>query len=216
MVAELSFGERNLLSAAHKNALGGRRAAWDVTSAEQNRAEEYLEMSTEIAEKNDDHEKFYEQFGECSNPGNRKDSTIRARIAELLRVSASMSEDDQLSLKECVDRMDVDPNDMYSIIGESIAAVSSFIVLDILRKKSLEEESAAKVQKTVDVPVVWPGQVPTVQAVQKTVEVPQVQFNHPVVDVSVAVQRHLPQERIQELIAESTGTRAELHRRAHR
>ena len=31
-----------------------------------------LEMSTEIVEKNDDNGKFYEQFGECSNPGNRE------------------------------------------------------------------------------------------------------------------------------------------------
>ena len=100
---------------------------------EKNRAEKYLEMFTDTVEKNDDHEKFYEQFGECSNPGNREDSTIGAKIAELLRVNASKSEDEQLSLKECVDRMNGDPNDIYSIIGESIAAVFSFVVLGILR-----------------------------------------------------------------------------------
>ena len=176
-----------------------------------NRAEKYLEMFTKIAEKNDDQEKFYEQFGECSSPGNREDSTIGAKIAELLTVNASKSEDEQLSLKECVDRMNGDPNDIYSIIGESIASVSSFLVLGILRKKSLEEEfavqqhpepddgkkleSAVKVQKTVevpqvqyidktvDVPVVKQGQVHAVQAVQKTVEVPQVEFHDRVVDV---------------------------------
>ena len=180
------------------------------------RAERYLEMFTEIAEKIDDHEKFYERFGECSNPGNRGDSTIEAKIAGRLKVNASKSEDEQLSLKKCVDHMNGDLNDIYSIIGESIAAMASFLVLGILRKKSLEEESAVKVQKTVevpqvqyldktvDVPVVRQGQVPTVQAVQKTVEVPQFQLHDRPVDFPVAMQRQLTQERIQELIAEET------------
>ena len=274
--ADLLVDERNLLSVAHKNAVGGRRAVWDVTSAEQipkdiqlesvpkrlitgnvvpcgddtcapvslqnvqisgsvadghevlaradkilrvikkHRAEKYLGMFTEIAEKIDDHEKFDERFGECSNPGNRGDSTIGAKIAELLSVNASKSDDEQLSLKECVNRMNGYTNDIYSIIGESVAAVASFLVLGILRKKSLQEESAVKVQKTVevpqvqyidknvDVPVVRQGQVPTVQAVQKTVEVPQFQFHDRAVDFPVSMQRQLPQERIQELIVEET------------
>ena len=33
---------------------------------EKNRAEKYLKMFTDIAEKNDDHQKFHEQFGESS------------------------------------------------------------------------------------------------------------------------------------------------------
>ena len=52
-------------------------------------------MLTEIAEKNDDHEKFYEQFGECLNLGNHDGSTIRVKIAELLRPNASESEDER-------------------------------------------------------------------------------------------------------------------------
>ena len=65
------------------------------------------DMSTEIDEKNDDHKMFYEQFGKCSHLGNHDDSTIRVKIAELLRLNASESEDEQLNLKEYVDLMKV-------------------------------------------------------------------------------------------------------------
>ena len=58
----------------------------------ENHAEKYLEIFTENAEKNDDHKKFYEQFGECLNFGNHENSTIGAKIAELLRLNASTSE----------------------------------------------------------------------------------------------------------------------------
>ena len=175
-----------------------------------------LEMSTEIAEKNDDHEKFYEQFGECSNPGNREDSTVGAKIADVLRLNASVSEDEQLNLKEYVDRTRDEINDMYSTIGESIAAVSSFLILAILRKNSLEvpqiqyidktidvpvpqiQEETVEVRqvqfidKAVDVPVVMRRQVPIVQKVQRTVEVPQAQSTDKVMDVPVIIQRQVP------------------------
>ena len=59
-----------------------------------------LEIFAEIAEKNDDYKKFYEQFGKCQKPGIHEDSTNRTKIAELLRFSASKSGDEQISLKE--------------------------------------------------------------------------------------------------------------------
>ena len=55
----------------------------------------------------DDHKKFYEQFWKCLNLGNHDDSTIRVKIAELLRLNPSESEDEQLNLKEYVDLMKV-------------------------------------------------------------------------------------------------------------
>ena len=63
--------------------------------------------------------------------------------------------------------------------------------------------------KTIDVPVVRQGQVPTVQAVLKTVEVPQVQFLDRVVDVPLVMQRQvpfpsMPRERVQERIVEES------------
>merc|ERR1719310_1292114 len=97
-----------------------------------------LEMFAEIAEKKDDYKKCYEQFGKCLKLGVHEDSTNRTKVAELLRFNTSKSGDEQISLKEYVDRMKEGQNDIYYITGESIAAVSSSPFLETLRKKGLE------------------------------------------------------------------------------
>merc|ERR1712027_278869 len=97
-----------------------------------------LEMFAEIAEKKDDYKKFYEQFGKCMKLGVHEDSTNRTKVAELLRFHTSKSGDEQISLKEYVDRMKEGQNDIHYITGESIAAVSSSPFLEALRKKGLE------------------------------------------------------------------------------
>merc|ERR1711941_160527 len=97
-----------------------------------------LEMFAEIAEKKDDYKKFYEQFAKCLKLGIHEDSTNRTKVAELLRYHTSKSGDEQISLKEYVDRMKEGQNDIYYITGESIAAVSSSPFLETLRKKGLE------------------------------------------------------------------------------
>merc|ERR1712130_636061 len=97
-----------------------------------------LEMFTEIAEKKDDYKKFYEQFGKCLKLGVHEDSTNRTKVAELMRYQTSKSGDEQISLKEYIDRMKEGQQDIYYITGESIAAVSSSPFLESLRKKGLE------------------------------------------------------------------------------
>merc|ERR1712185_879912 len=97
-----------------------------------------LEMFSEIAEKKDDYKKFYEQFSKNLKLGIHEDSTNRKKIAELLRFNTSKSGDEQISLKEYVDRMKEGQNDIYYITGESIAQVSSSPFLENLRKKGLE------------------------------------------------------------------------------
>merc|ERR1712113_745267 len=97
-----------------------------------------LEMFAEIAEKKDDYKKFYEQFSKNIKLGIHEDSTNRMKVAELMRYHTSKSGDEQISLKEYVDRMKEGQNDIYYITGESIAAVSSSPFLEALRKKGLE------------------------------------------------------------------------------
>merc|ERR1712013_94331 len=97
-----------------------------------------LEMFAEIAEKKDDYKKFYEQFSKNIKLGIHEDSTNRMKVAELIRYHTSKSGDEQISLKEYVDRMKEGQNDIYYITGESIAAVSSSPFLETLRKKGLE------------------------------------------------------------------------------
>merc|ERR1711861_83541 len=97
-----------------------------------------LEMFAEIAEKKDDYKKFYEQFSKNIKLGIHEDSTNRAKVAELMRYHTSKSGDEQISLKEYVDRMKEGQADIYYITGESIAAVSSSPFIETLRKKGLE------------------------------------------------------------------------------
>merc|ERR1712036_45354 len=97
-----------------------------------------LEMFTEISEKKDDYKKFYEQFSKNLKLGIHEDSTNRTKIAELMRFNTSKSGDEQISLKEYVDRMKEGQNDIYYITGESVAAVSSSPFLENLKKKGLE------------------------------------------------------------------------------
>merc|ERR1712125_225113 len=95
-------------------------------------------MFAEIAEKKDDYKKCYEQFGKCLKLGVHEDSTNRVKVAELLRFHTSKSGDEQISLKEYVDRMKEGQQDIYYITGESIAAVSASPFLESLRKKGFE------------------------------------------------------------------------------
>ena len=127
---------------------------------------------------------------------------------ELLKLAINiLSEHERLNLKEHVDHTKGEFNDIRSIAGESIAAVSSSPVLGILRKKGLEVPQVEHIDKIVDVPVVTQGQVPTSRSVQKAVEVPQVQFLDRVPDVPVATQlvevpKIVSQDKIQQRTAE--------------
>ena len=109
-----------------------------------------LEMLAEIAELKDDYMESYEQLGKSLKLGVHENSTVRTKVAELLKLSDSAPEDEQLDLKEYVD----------------------------CTKGELNDE-------TIDMPVVRQGRVPTIQPVQKTVEVPQVQFFDRMIDVPI-------------------------------
>jgi molecular chaperone HtpG len=94
-----------------------------------------LEMFAEIAEKKDDYQQFYEQFGACLKLGVLEDSTNRAKVAELLRYHTSNAGDERISIKEYVDRMKEGQNDIYYTTGESITSGPSSPFLDALRQK---------------------------------------------------------------------------------
>merc|ERR1712194_890883 len=106
-----------------------------------------LEMFSEISEKKDDYKKFYEQFSKNIKLGIHEDSTNRAKVAELMRYHTSKSGDEQISLKEYVDRMKEGQADIYYITGDSIAAVSSSPFIETLRKKGLEIEDEDEKKK---------------------------------------------------------------------
>merc|ERR1712160_154210 len=97
-----------------------------------------IEMFGELSENEDSYKKFYESFSKNLKLGVHEDSTNRMKVAELLRYHTSKSGDEQISLKEYVDRMKEGQNDIFYITGESVAAVSSSPFLEALRKKGLE------------------------------------------------------------------------------
>ena len=97
-----------------------------------------LELFAEIAEKEEDFKKFYEQFSKSLKLGIHEDTTNRIKVAELLRYHTSKSGEEMVSLKEYVRNMKEGQKDIYYITGESRVAVSNSPFLEGLRKKGYE------------------------------------------------------------------------------
>ena len=97
-----------------------------------------LEMFAEIAENQEDYKKFYEQFSKNLKLGIHEDTTNRKKIADLLRFHTSKSGEDQISLKDYIQRMKEGQKDIYYITGESRAAVAQSPFIETLKKKGLE------------------------------------------------------------------------------
>ena len=97
-----------------------------------------LEMFAEIAENQEDYKKFYEQFSKNLKLGIHEDTTNRKKIADLLRFHTSKSGEDQISLKDYIQRMKEGQKDIFYITGESRAAVASSPFIESLKKKGYE------------------------------------------------------------------------------
>uniref|UniRef100_A0A0K0EQK0 Heat shock protein 90 n=1 Tax=Strongyloides stercoralis TaxID=6248 RepID=A0A0K0EQK0_STRER len=97
-----------------------------------------LELFEEIAEDADNFKKFYEQFAKNIKLGVHEDSTNRKKLAEFLRYRTSASGDEQVSLKQYVERMKEGQNAIYFITGESIEIVSKSSFVERLVRKGYE------------------------------------------------------------------------------
>jgi len=97
-----------------------------------------LEMFAEIAENQEDYKKFYEQFSKNLKLGIHEDTTNRKKIADLLRFYTSKTGEDQISLKDYIQRMKEGQKDIFYITGESRASVAQSPFIEALKKKGLE------------------------------------------------------------------------------
>merc|ERR1712139_599350 len=97
-----------------------------------------MELFMEVAENKEDFTKLYEQFSKNIKLGIHEDSTNRNKLADLLRYQTTKSGEDQISLKEYVNRMKEGQKHIYYITGESKAAIQNSPFLEKLKKHNLE------------------------------------------------------------------------------
>ena len=103
-----------------------------------NMTKKCLELIQEVAENDEDWKKFYEQFSKNLKLGIHEDSNNREKLASFLRFSSSKSGDDQISLKEYVEKMKENQKDIYFITGESKKAIEHSPFIESLKKRDLE------------------------------------------------------------------------------
>lgn len=97
-----------------------------------------LEMFAEIQENQEDYKKFYEQFSKNLKLGIHEDTANRTKIADLLRFHTSKSGEDQISLKEYIQKMKEGQKGIYYITGESKQAVAASPFLEGLKNRGYE------------------------------------------------------------------------------
>ncbi len=84
------------------------------------------------------YDRFYAEFGPVLKVGIPTDYENKERIAKLLRYRTTKSAEKYISLKEYVDRMKPDQEDIYYITGENLTALLNSPHLERLKDKDIE------------------------------------------------------------------------------
>jgi len=97
-----------------------------------------IEMFGELAENEEDYKKFYEAFSKSLKLGIHEDNKNRNKISDLLRYSSTKSGTEMTSLKEYVERMPENQENIYYITAESRSMAEKSPFLEKLNQRDLE------------------------------------------------------------------------------
>jgi len=97
-----------------------------------------IEMFNELAESEENYQKFYEAFSKSLKLGIHEDNKNRNKLADLLRYHSTSSGTEWTSLKEYVERMGEKQEQIFYITAESKTLAESSPFMEGLKKRNLE------------------------------------------------------------------------------